>query len=169
MRILKSNFSKHFKIQNICLPESRKAIRSVARNKPKVLNAYCAEVNGVMVKGWNCPSTPERRSGWYCKLKNKKNEDLIFNGCSSASGEFADLFFKACVKHDFCYHSEPGFSGKTKEQCDLELLANTTQICNSQTSNTILCHTNAKAYYSAVKLRGAKAWACSKTSAGYEY
>lgn len=164
---LSNNLHRYFGTLHSCSRTTQYTDSTPESTRPPLLEKYCKIINGTIFSKWNCPHSPEKKVGWYCKVKNEQKQDLIFNGCSRVTGKYADLFFKACVHHDFCYHSDDKFSGKDKNACDLQLLADANQICRQHNGNKILCYSGAYLFYKAVQLEGSQAWSCSKTKAKY--
>lgn len=127
----------------------------------QVLKEYCAAGGGQMVNQLTCPASKKVRKEPFCIVKNEQQQKLFFNGCTGTNGKWGTMFFSACVLHDFCYHSEPGFSGQNKKDCDKQFLSNLRKICESNTSKT--CRSMALSFYQAVKL-GGSSWECSKNN-----
>lgn len=146
-----------------------------------VLKNYCDQNGGTLSEQWTCPTSQESRTGLFCTLKNDQGKELVTNGCTGAKGEYGDIFFPACVIHDFCYHHEPNTSQKSKEFCDRQLLRDFRKICENYPEEEIQfegvsastgitkerCEGTAVLFYLAVKLGGKKSWSCSKEDALY--
>lgn len=121
------------------------------------------EQKAEIVRTINCPQSGEVREGRYCSFK-KAEKLVFFNGCTGISGEYADFFFESCFDHDLCYHHEPSFSGKTKEDCDNAFYADMKLKCGDDKS----CKVRAYTFYLAVKSFGEKSWECSNEKLNYQ-
>lgn len=130
-----------------------------------ILRDYCDKVGGIMLSQWTCPNSKQLRHETFCKQINSENKELVFNGCTVAAGRYSEIFFKACLLHDLCYHNEPNVSGKSKTDCDTVFLNNMNKICDTQSS--FGCYSTAKAFHSAVSVGGSNSWNCSKSDAEY--
>lgn len=127
----------------------------------KQLKEYCSKIGGEIIREWKCPNTLDLRKGEFCRQKNDLGQELVFNGCSAPDGKYKEVFFKACIIHDLCYHHEPVTTGKSKQECDDDFLANMKKVCQ-QTGGGGSCQFTAQAYYLAVTKGGETAFWCSK-------
>lgn len=130
------------------------------------LEQLCTKQGGEIVSGWTCPHSGRQRSGFYCRVKNSRGAEQVYNGCTGTVGSVGQQFFPACVLHDLCYHNEPGVSGKSKTDCDQEFYENMKKICRS-TSNSYSCQSLAWTFFQTVARVGNASWNCSKNSVPY--
>lgn len=128
---------------------------------------YCLQTGGEVVQEWTCPATGSIRAGEACKQKNGQGQVMYFNGCSAPEGRYKDLFFKACVVHDLCYHHEPATNNKSKVDCDNDFLKNMKKICKATNPFSLECGIVAQTFYAAVANAGDVAFACSKENVQY--
>ena len=154
-------------MKNLCFVIS--LIVSVNVFADPVLENYCETHHGTLLSTWTCPSSGHVRTNESCLLHNSKGQPLVTDGCTGVQGTtYGDTFFKACVIHDFCYHNEPGLSGKQKADCDDELLMNIQKICGGVT--LFGCQTAAEAFYLAVTAGGDFGpWECEKDNFAYPW
>ncbi len=139
----------------------------VLASEKDLLQITCEQESGQLMNQWQCPHSGEIRKGQFCVVKNQNGQNLVFNGCTGSFSDMGDFFFPACVQHDFCYHNEPGHSGKSKKQCDEQFLKNMRTLCDTQGFNSKLCHGQAWSFYKAVSHFGDASWNCSKEKAEY--
>lgn len=137
-----------------------------ANAAPSELAYYCKSIGGQIQNAWTCSNSGLPRTGETCVQKNTRGQTLRFNGCSAPNNAFNSIFFKACIVHDLCYHSEPGYSGKSKAHCDQEFKNNMTAICAANNYD-IMCDLAANTYYKSVVVGGHIAWWCEKGNAQY--
>jgi hypothetical protein len=132
-----------------------------------MLTESCASSNGQMVQQWTCPNTGKVRTGDFCVTQDADARPMVFNGCTSSVGNYGEVFFMACVYHDFCYHHEPNSSGLVKDDCDKQFLQDMLKICRSEQPENSDCVSSAKWMYRGVEFFGDSSWQCSKESARY--
>lgn len=131
---------------------------------------YCKNLDGKIITKYVCPETGVVRNEDFCIFPNEYGQNLIFNGCNSDNQNgYRIHFFKACILHDLCYHSEPKVSGKTKTDCDKMFKENMLQICReNDLQEHFMCKTMARIYYKAVaSSKGEPSWLCIKDNAKY--
>lgn len=122
----------------------------------------CQEVGGTIQKGYKCPDTSFPLLSKVCFFKNDYGDTHFTDGCTGPSGGHRDLFSKACLKHDLCYHHEPATSGKTQKQCDREFLENMLAACVDAKSYR-RCERWAKVMYRTLRVFGGLAYRCDNT------
>ncbi|MFN3453979.1 MAG: phospholipase A2 [Pseudobdellovibrio sp.] len=132
----------------------------------ELLQNYCQQTGGQYINEWTCPNSKKVRDGGFCVQTNFQGKSLVFNGCTGAPSGYGERFFRACMIHDFCYHNEPAVSGKSKEECDSDLLNNMRKVCE-QTGGSLGCRSAARAFYMAVSSGGNSSWQCEKNNAVY--
>jgi len=117
----------------------------------------CQDLGGKMVNKLQCPQSKDNRPLVY------------FNGCTKSVGEYGSVFFKACLKHDFCYHHEPATNGYSKKHCDKQFYVDMLNTCVQEEdfSNVISCSAMALGFYQAVKFGGDNSWECSNSNFDY--
>ena len=127
----------------------------------------CTKLGGVMVNELKCPKSKKNRTGKFCVLSGKPL--VYFNGCTGGFGKYSDTFFKACLKHDFCYHHEPATNNLSKKTCDEKFFNNMTLVCNAENNRLkyFTCLGAAWSFYQAVKVGGKKSWECSDSKFDY--
>jgi hypothetical protein len=132
----------------------------------KDIYSECSKDRGQIRSYWICPSLDKVRSGTFCFLKDKYQNEIVYNGCSFGEPGFNEIFFKSCKEHDLCYHHEPVTSGLLKADCDERFLRSMLQTCrkNPQIEN---CEKVAKVYFRSVQVFGFSGWKCSKEFADY--
>lgn len=135
--------------------------------KVETLKNYCAKSGGKMIDQLNCPTSGAVRKGPWCESKDSAGNEMFTNGCDYSFGSYGDLFFRACVLHDYCYHHEPVSNGLSRDACNKKLLTDMYEICQIEGRTDEHCHTAAKIFYEAVTFFGGKAWKCSKVEANY--
>ncbi|MES2802353.1 MAG: phospholipase A2 [Bdellovibrionota bacterium] len=128
---------------------------------------YCTQTGGEVVPEWTCPATGSVKMGEACKQKNSSGQEMYFNGCSAPEGKYKNLFFKACIVHDLCYHHEPTTNNKSKADCDNTFLADMKKICKAINPLSLECGIVAQTYYAAVANAGDAAFSCSKENVNY--
>lgn len=128
---------------------------------------YCQQTGGEVVQEWTCPATGTLRTSETCKQTNSQGQVMYFNGCSAPEGKYTNLFFKACIIHDLCYHHEPQTNNKSKADCDNQFLVNMKKICKSVGPFNIECGAAAQTFYAAVAKGGEPAFSCSKEKVSY--
>lgn len=133
----------------------------------KQLTDYCKLTGGQIISSWTCPVTGYQKTGDTCKQTNSAGQSLYFNGCSAPDSKYKNLFFKACIIHDFCYHHEPQTTGKSKKNCDDQFLENMKKICKTSKPLSLDCGFAAQAFYLAVDQGGDKSFMCSKEKVPY--
>lgn len=126
----------------------------------------CTKDRGEIKSSWVCPDDDKVRKGTFCFLKDKYQNELVYNGCSGGDPRYNKIFFKSCKSHDLCYHHEPITSGLSKANCDLIFLENMNSRCQLE-SDVDKCEKMAKIYYRAVQVFGINSWKCSKQFADY--
>lgn len=141
-------------------------VTSTAFADPQLIQ-YCTQTGGEVVQQWTCPATGAVRNGETCKQKNAQGQVMYFNGCSAPEGKYKNLFFKACIIHDLCYHHEPQTNGKSKIDCDNQFLADMKRICKVTNPFSLECGVVAQTFYSAVANAGDSAFTCSKENVNY--
>lgn len=119
-----------------------------------------------MQDSYACPKSGLVIRWDFCVAQSPKGETLFTDGCTGPSGGHSELFYPACIKHDFCYHHEPVTSGKTRKDCDQEFLAETLKLCN-QSENPQKCEVWAYSMYSALRGFGELAFNCAEYPADY--
>lgn len=129
------------------------------------LTAYCKKTGGQIINRLNCTNSGFTRDGEFCVQKNAQNKFLIFNGCSAPQNSYNAVFFKACIIHDFCYHSEPAVDNKSRTNCDDDFYKNMKKICATQNDSN--CLIAARTYYNGVIVGGGIGWLCLKDDAEY--
>jgi hypothetical protein len=139
---------------------------STAIANQSLLSMYCRQIGGKVESFWTCPNTGLTRFGETCVQKNSRGQTLRFNGCSAPNNAFNGIFFKACIIHDLCYHSEPGYSGKSKGNCDQDFKDNMNDICAANEYD-YMCYFAAQTYFKAVVTGGHIGWWCEKGNAQY--
>lgn len=142
------------------------------REQNQFLRDYCEnKMGGQFITEYTCPNSGVVRKEDFCRFYNADHQLLHFNGCNGDDQDgYRVYFFKACLMHDFCYHSEPQVSGKSKADCDLKFKADMLEICKRDDRNGnkyFMCKSMAKAYYEAVSLKGKESWRCTKDSVRY--
>ena len=128
---------------------------------------YCYQTGGEVVPEWTCPATGAIKMGQACKQKNAQGQEMYFNGCSAPEGKYKNLFFKACVIHDLCYHHEPTTNNKSKQDCDDQFLSDMKKICVNTNPLSFECGFVAQTFYAAVDTAGDSAFMCSKENVNY--
>jgi hypothetical protein len=135
-------------------------------NANERLKNYCAHIGGKVVKEYICPKS-KLKLGWdFCVSKDQSGVTLFFDGCTGPSGGHADLFYPACVKHDYCYHHEPSSNGYKQIDCDKQFLNEALDLC-TQADDQKKCRNWAKAMYRAVRGFGGIAFNCADYEANY--
>lgn len=132
-----------------------------------LLQKHCNEMGGTVVNSFQCPKSKLTLKWNFCLLQNHKGEELFFDGCTGPSGGHTELFYTACIKHDFCYHHEPLTSGLGRKACDEEFLKNTLDACPAAPEPE-KCRQWARAMYKALRGFGEVAFNCSKSKAEYK-
>lgn len=127
------------------------------------LKQYCDEYNGRVVKFYQCPRTKIPLPMATCVFENQRGEEQFFNGCSGPSGGHNNIFFKACIAHDLCYHHEPATSGRSQRSCDLEFLSSAKDSCELEARNPQRCKKWANRMYRALRIIGKPAFLCSNS------
>ncbi|MCB0336110.1 MAG: hypothetical protein KDD62_07380 [Bdellovibrionales bacterium] len=138
---------------------------SVPCSRADTLADKCSALGGKIVDRFECPQSKLVREERFCVVQDPKGV-VFFNGCTDAIGEYGDVFFEACFKHDLCYHHEPSFSKKTKEDCDKQFKENMYSVC-AKAHKGFSCKNMARMFYGAVKLKGEKSWNCSDERLDY--
>lgn len=133
----------------------------------RILRDYCLQTGGEVVQEWTCPATGSLKTGEACKQRNADGGVMYFNGCSAPEGKYKDLFFRACIIHDLCYHHEPQTNGKSKIDCDDDFLKNMKKICKKTNPLSLECGIAAQTFYAAVASAGDTAFRCSKENVQY--
>ncbi len=133
----------------------------------KSLADACKKLGGEIVNSLLCPKSKKNRDGEFCVISNRPL--VYFNGCTKSVGDYGDTFFKACLKHDFCYHHEPATNGLSKKNCDNNFYSDMLSVCmkNDKLSDFISCRSIAWGFYQAVKVGGKKSWECSNSVFDY--
>ena len=148
-------------------PESSLEFNISPEKKENPVVTYCHQIGGKVLDQWTCPNSKRVRTGPYCEITNTSGQQLHFNGCTGAQGsEYGEIFLKACILHDFCYHYESTSNGKQKEDCDDKLLEDMYRTCEMK-KDTNSCYITARLFYWAVKVGGNRSWSCSNTKADY--
>jgi hypothetical protein len=142
------------------------SVITFAETNDQLLEKFCAKNSGKMLNQWTCPNSGDVRGGPFCEFNDRYGRRHVVNGCTGTFGSVGSEFFNACVIHDFCYHNEPGVSGKSKDQCDKNLLADMESICD-QTEAGYRCYFTAQSFYDAVRIGGGHSWSCSKNNVDY--
>ena len=130
------------------------------------LENYCQENKGEIFKSYQCPKSKLKLPVKTCEFNNDLGETLFVNGCSGPSGGHSELFFRACVKHDLCYHHEPSTNGYNRKDCDQLFLRTALESC-SQASNQKKCQRWANLMYNSLRIIGGPAFHCSDSPADY--
>ncbi len=148
-------------------PESSLEFNFTPEKKENPVVTYCHQIGGKVLNQWTCPNSKRVRTGPYCEITNTSGQQLHFNGCTGAQGsEYGEIFLKACILHDFCYHHESSSNGQQKEDCDDKLLDDMFRTCEMK-KDTNSCYITARLFYWAVKVGGNRSWSCSNTKADY--
>ncbi len=104
------------------------------------------EFNGYE-KLWDKENTKQDHQGVCANWNEKTNALLFHDGCTGYppgnpplmnkgpnagwnASNWGQVFHGACIMHDLCYQNEPGFSGKTRAQCDGVFYKRAIEICN---------------------------------------
>lgn len=134
---------------------------------PKDFPAKCQQAGGVILDQWTCPKSGKVRKTKNCLVLDHNSKEMIFNGCSASIGNYGEVFYKACVYHDLCYHHEPTTHGLNKTDCDRQFLTDMIAICKNEAPEDTNCNSNANLFFKAVDIFGGSAWSCSKELADY--
>lgn len=135
----------------------------------KDLAGKCSMFGGDLIHQWICPQSGKVRNEDHCLVYDAYSNPMVFNGCSGSFGNYGEVFFQACVYHDFCYHHEPTSNGYSKEDCDSKFLLDMMDICKYEQADDHDCEGSAKWFYRAVDFFGGSSWDCSKQPASYPH
>ncbi len=130
------------------------------------LKKYCSQIGGNVVNEFTCPKSKLKLKFDFCLTKDDLGRMLFFDGCTGPSGGHADLFYPACIKHDYCYHHEPNTHGYTRSDCDHQFLNNTLDLC-AKAEDQKDCRLWAQSMYRALRMFGDVAFNCAKYEADY--
>lgn len=128
---------------------------------------YCALNKGKIFKKYRCPKTKLNLPIRTCEYENEFGDLQFVNGCSGPSGGHKKTFFKACIKHDLCYHHEPSSGGLNRKDCDQLFLKVALKGCQEEALNKKSCRFWANTMYRALRIVGSAAFACSDRPANY--
>jgi hypothetical protein len=131
------------------------------------LKEYCVQNNGKMFKKYQCPKSKLKLPIRTCEYVNTYGDTQFVNGCSGPSGGHKEVFFKACIRHDLCYHHEPSSSGQNRKDCDQLFLEVALKSCEEEASKKKSCRFWATTMYRALRVIGTAAFACSDRPANY--
>jgi hypothetical protein len=132
------------------------------------LTDYCASRGGKIISKWKCPADGTVRVTPQCRLSSGRGKVFVFDGCSGGGDRYGEIFFKACVLHDLCYHNEPRAHGLRRADCDMKLYQNAMEICETIAEEERgSCQGAAQSFYAAVRVFGRRPWQCSNDSAPY--
>ncbi len=131
------------------------------------LQDYCIEKKGKILKKYKCPKTKLTLRIRTCEFENDYGETQFVNGCSGPSGGHKEIFFKACIKHDLCYHHEPSTNGNTRKDCDQLFLNIATESCDAEAKDKKKCKNWAKRMYRALRVIGGPAYHCADQPSNY--
>lgn len=133
----------------------------------EILGQYCDDLGGVVVDKFQCPKSKLVLRWDFCIAKNREGKQIFFDGCTGPSGGHKELFYPACIMHDFCYHHEPLTSGLSRRDCDLGFLKNALTLCQGA-ENINKCQSWARIMFKGLRGAGGIAFNCSKTKALYK-
>jgi hypothetical protein len=131
-----------------------------------LLTRHCQEIGGQMHDSYTCPKSGLTIRWDFCVSKSSQGITLFTDGCTGPSGGHTELFYPACIQHDYCYHHEPVTSGMNRRDCDQEFLQTTLKLCQ-QSENPNVCEMWAYSMYSALRGFGELAFNCAKYPADY--
>lgn len=132
-----------------------------------ILKRHCDEIGGTVVNQFKCPKSKLPLKWNFCLSEDGLGRQLFFDGCTGPSGGHTELFYPACIKHDYCYHHEPSTNGYAQADCDRQFLANTLDLC-VQAQDQTKCRRWAKSMYWGVRMFGKVAYHCADYEASYE-
>jgi hypothetical protein len=130
------------------------------------LKTHCAQVGGTVVQELTCPKSKLKLSWKFCLTEDQNGRPLFFDGCTGPSGGHTDLFYPACIQHDYCYHHEPATHGYQQVDCDQQFLKEALNLC-AQANDQKKCRAWAKAMYRALRSFGKIAFNCADYEADY--
>lgn len=131
------------------------------------LEDLCLKNSGKLTKSYKCPKSKLKLPIRTCEYQNELYETQFVNGCSGPSGGHKEIFFKACIKHDLCYHHEPSSNGLKRKSCDKLFLEIAIKSCDEQAKDKKKCHKWAKLMYRALRIVGTPAFHCENRPATY--
>ena len=131
------------------------------------LEDFCSERNGKIFKKYKCPKTKLTLPIRTCEFESKFGDTQFVNGCSGPSGGHKEIFFKACIKHDLCYHHEPSTNGQTRKDCDQLFLKVANNGCDAEAKDKKKCKKWAKTMYRALRIVGGAAYHCADHPSNY--
>lgn len=130
------------------------------------LTEFCQKNQGRIFKSYTCPKSGLKLPVRTCEFENLDGDRQFVNGCSGPSGGHNKLFFKACVKHDLCYHHEPSTNGYGREYCDQLFLETALEGCK-QAPKLKKCQRWARLMFNSLRVIGAPAFHCADSPAHY--
>jgi hypothetical protein len=131
------------------------------------LKDYCDQNKGVILKKYRCPKSRLNLPIRTCEFENSYGDLQFVNGCSGPTGGHKETFFKACIKHDLCYHHEPSTGGLNRKDCDQLFLEIALKSCKEESQDKKSCRFWANTMYKALRIVGTAAFACSDRPATY--
>lgn len=131
------------------------------------LKRYCDQAGGVVIDKFQCPKSKLNLKWNFCFTKSPAGAPLFFDGCTGPSGGHTELFYPACIKHDYCYHHEPATNGLSRSDCDKQFLNNALDLCVGAPDQE-KCRLWAQAMYKALVGFGDIAFNCANYKADYE-
>lgn len=131
------------------------------------LNSYCEKLQGEIVSELQCPKSGLKLHWDFCVTKDPQNRPLFFDGCTGPSGGHAELFYPACIQHDYCYHHEPASNNLRQLDCDRKFLETALKSC-SRAQDLNKCKRWAHVMYRGIRGFGKLAFNCANYEAQYE-
>ncbi|MEM1031814.1 MAG: phospholipase A2 [Myxococcota bacterium] len=128
----------------------------------------------------------QRKSpGGVCEMevyfpKRKRSYTFFDDGCSGqapgnppgGADTWGEMFHRACVYHDHCYHHEPRSARRSQKWCDDRMLADMNRICSEKYGRQRVargrCRAAAKVMHAGLRAAGAKHYAFDNTFAPYD-
>jgi len=129
---------------------------------------FCQKKKGTIVNSFQCPKSKLDLPITTCLYKNFWGQKHFVNGCSGPTGKYDQQLFKACVKHDLCYHHEPSSRGLTRKECDDKFYDDALRGCRAlDEDEESKCVFVARALYGALRVIGNAAYHCADEPARY--